>query len=424
MSLNTTTARRAAAVLAPAACIVIVVALFSSSGQKSAFAAAIEHLKQAGTIVCRVTTTIGVKMQLDPEAGSSIDPAKLAEFDKRSKQELIRNEKLYMSTEYGVRRDTYEDGVLVRTTYRSENTPMLILNRVDRTYHTDDESWQPDELKEAFAKTRPEINFMSLSQDPDRLLRGLRNLTADADRELGRDTIDGGAVIGYEIAGEKVGFGPPWTDRAKENRAELWVDAESGVPVRLVFHFVTHVSAMSAIPVPMSASFALTTVYDRFELDTPLSADRFEPVIPDDYTLRQDSGRPEMQMPDEAALHEALRVFSELAGRYPSSLTAMSLGHETSVLIGTIVAKRIVAERAGRTDAEIPDVDFVGKKLRGLMLYAFLEMTGHEPEYFGAEVKPGEAEKVLMRWRLDDGDTRVIYGDLRAETVPGSRPQP
>jgi len=40
-----------------------------------------------------------------------------------------------------------------------------------------------------------------------------------------------------------------------------------------------------------------------------------------------------------------------------------------------------------------------------------------EPEYFGATVKPGDSAAILLKWKLDDGRHRVIYGDLRAETV-------
>lgn len=38
-------------------------------------------------------------------------------------------------------------------------------------------------------------------------------------------------------------------------------------------------------------------------------------------------------------------------------------------------------------------------------------------DYFGASVKPGDATSVLVQWTLDEGDQRVIYGDLRMETL-------
>ena len=37
--------------------------------------------------------------------------------------------------------------------------------------------------------------------------------------------------------------------------------------------------------------------------------------------------------------------------------------------------------------------------------------------WYGSEVEPGDSDRVLWRWQLDDGSYRVIYGDLIAETV-------
>jgi len=58
--------------------------------------------------------------------------------------------------------------------------------------------------------------------------------------------------------------------------------------------------------------------------------------------------------------------------------------------------------------------------LKAMAVAAFYMKLANEqrdPEYFGATVKPGDAEAILLKWRLDGGRYRVIYGDLRAETV-------
>jgi len=49
--------------------------------------------------------------------------------------------------------------------------------------------------------------------------------------------------------------------------------------------------------------------------------------------------------------------------------------------------------------------------------YQKLVNEQREPEYFGATVEPGDSAAILLKWKLDDGRSRVIYGDLRAETV-------
>ncbi len=58
----------------------------------------------------------------------------------------------------------------------------------------------------------------------------------------------------------------------------------------------------------------------------------------------------------------------------------------------------------------------------GCMYYMQLVRDDRQPEYFGATVTADDAEEVLVRWRLDDGQTRVIYGDLHAETLPPDDP--
>ena len=44
-----------------------------------------------------------------------------------------------------------------------------------------------------------------------------------------------------------------------------------------------------------------------------------------------------------------------------------------------------------------------------------------EGVYNGKTVTPRDSTKVLLRWRLDDGDYRVIFGDLSTSTVSPAR---
>lgn len=44
-----------------------------------------------------------------------------------------------------------------------------------------------------------------------------------------------------------------------------------------------------------------------------------------------------------------------------------------------------------------------------------------EGVYNGKTVTPRDTTKVLLRWRLDDGDYRVIFGDLKSATVSAAR---
>jgi hypothetical protein len=261
----------------------------------------------------------------------------------------------------------------------------------------------------------PGLVVGGLLDDPDRLIRALRDLSADADRELGWDRLDGQVAVGFELAGERVGLGPPLFEGSDEDRAELWIDPRRGLPVRVLVHLVSHVSAVHDLP--MNASFDLTAVYDQFDLDTPLPADWFDAVVPDDYTPAGPEEKVLAQVPDEAAFIDGLRAFSEITGRYPGSLHAMDLMYEVSFVVGYMQAKRLAAERRGEAPGTTPDWHEFGRRTQGMMLYTVLEADGREPQYFGKEVQPGDAESVLLFWTLPDGRTRVIYGDLSIETL-------
>ena len=50
-----------------------------------------------------------------------------------------------------------------------------------------------------------------------------------------------------------------------------------------------------------------------------------------------------------------------------------------------------------------------------------LEDQGKEPMYYGQTVTAADADKVLLRWKLNDTQYRVIFGDLRIEDVTSAR---
>jgi len=52
-----------------------------------------------------------------------------------------------------------------------------------------------------------------------------------------------------------------------------------------------------------------------------------------------------------------------------------------------------------------------------VMFYMTLVQEKKDPAYHGNVVTPQDADKVLLRWKASDNEYRVIYGDLRAETV-------
>jgi hypothetical protein len=49
--------------------------------------------------------------------------------------------------------------------------------------------------------------------------------------------------------------------------------------------------------------------------------------------------------------------------------------------------------------------------------YEYLAETGKDVVYYGDSVDPQDSNVVLIQWRLPDGKYKVVFGDLREETV-------
>ncbi len=76
------------------------------------------------------------------------------------------------------------------------------------------------------------------------------------------------------------------------------------------------------------------------------------------------------------------------------------------------------AEQVENMEGRIKEtVDKIMPIQGAVMFYMTLAEQKKDPAYYGNIVTPQDAHKVLMRWKLSDSEYRVIYGDLRAETI-------
>ncbi len=366
MSLGKTTGRQTAALVVPAAAVILIALFLISPGQKSAFAAAIEHLKRVHTIVCRVSMPEGIEMH----------------------GVKIRGEgRLQISDQFGSCSEMSVNGLLVTRHYAPVHGPMIAVQPITKTWIEVDTS---------------QMAMLDVhEQSPDAFLLALRKLTADAGQEIGRETIDGRAAIGYRVPGEKLGFQSSRGAAADAAYAELWIDVETRLPLRFLLH---------TRPGPGGQPFQMA--YDQFQWDVPLEASAFEPNLPADYT-KIDA---KLALPTETALINALRRIGDLTnGRYPTALDGVSV---LTQLHGMIPPENFTKfdelGTAGVTQLGLE----IGS---GAMFYMKLVRDGCEPEYFGDEVTAADADQVLVRWKQDDGRMRVIYGDLHAETLPAEQ---
>jgi len=173
--------------------------------------------------------------------------------------------------------------------------------------------------------------------------------------------------------------------------ARLWVAVENDLPVRM------------EIVCYSNGTKALDMVMDEFHWDLELDAAWFEPNIPDDYELMAD-----LQMAgDETNVVEGLRFFAEFTGgKYPSEISMITLMQELQDAVKAKLA--IEPERVPSEE----DMQKMASLQMLFMFYAGLVAENKDPAYYGGRVTAEFPHAVLMRWKVEDGNHRVIFGDL------------
>ena len=217
---------------------------------------------------------------------------------------------------------------------------------------------------------------------------------------LGRSIVGGMEVEGFRTTDPTY-----WHPSLREIDARIWVDVKTRLPVRYEVTS-THFDKVRH-----------ETVYHSFQWDVPVKASEFEPVIPEGFTGTV------IKFPahitEETAI-QGLRLLADLLGRYPE---LWNLRDETLLQAvqksETPAARRLQEEIKGLTPDEITNslADFLVPIRGAERFYILLHLDGKDPAYNGKTVTPKDADKVLLRWRASEKEYRVIYGDLRAETV-------
>jgi len=209
--------------------------------------------------------------------------------------------------------------------------------------------------------------------------------------ELGPDIIDGIEVEGIEVTDPKV-----WGGMVAKAVGRLWVDVATNLPVRIEMEMF-----MEDMETKM--------VMDQFEWGIELDPSLFEPVIPEDYELMA-----EVEMPDvggEKAV-EGLRLFAELTGgSYPGDMGMMTAIKEISGAMRQELGTEPNAMPSRETMEKMMKIQMV------CMFYAQLVQEDKDPAYYGDVVTTEFGHAVLMRWKTDDDEYRVIFGDLTIEDV-------
>lgn len=294
--------------------------------------------------------------------------------------------------DYGTRTDTYMGGALMSRSFALTGDESFV------TLYPEQKKYSQVELTEAIRRQ---------NGDPKAMVEAF---LSGSYKELGRREVDGAAVKGVESStiSPSAGFpgGGGFIGYAGEDEmpgevvGRLWVDAATGWPVEVTLEITDEASDSD-----------VTIVIRDFQWDAQVAPDVFAAVVPDDYGLLYAIDVSRLASGEQLA--EGLAYFAEFSdGRYPAKLTVGDILGE----VGDIYQKQM-AEGA---EVEVDDDQIVNLKL-GANYLRRLEAEGKEPVYYGPTVTPADADKVLVRWKLDGSQYRVIFGDLRIEDVDSQR---
>jgi hypothetical protein len=292
----------------------------------------------------------------------------------------------WVSEENGIRTNTYREGKLRTKGYLS------ISDQVAVTVIPGQKAYLRMTLTdELFQKIQKEFC------DPRKLLEEFMKYEY---AELGRSTIDGIEVEGIECRDSKIARGVAAGiagDMIDNVVARLWAAVENDLPVKFQIEVFSK-----------DGEKALDVVTYGYQWDIEVEPKVFEPDIPDDYKLGADV---ELSV-DEKSVTEGLGFFAEYVdGKYPSDLSAMTMSRE------------LRAALLARFGGEPPWPPKPGDENRVMSLemsirfYAGLVIDDKDPAYYGDKVTAEFPHAVLMRWKIQDGKYRIIFGDLTARDV-------
>ncbi len=396
MSLNSAKARTAL-VLLPAACILAGLVLFFTASPRVALAQVIERLRSIKTMTCQVTTTLQT-----PEG-----------------EKVFRGQLSLIA-------DGPQQGVM----YENVGGPVTIHSPGEYVYQQGDQAIRI-KLNDADPRLFP--------HGPDAWLKQLRDLSEDADKSLGRQTIAGHDAVGFEIAGWKLGFGPRPHEGASDAPvavARLWVDVHTRLPLRYEIDTtgwqgqsqrVVHEQFEWDVPVTLPAEPpAEPTVPNEpntltLEMPAPTEASlldgfvAYREMLQQAHAMVDDLERKVGDVPPAQAGIPALRkILADMHPGFPAQIDAEALGPQVAALTALLITQ----PRMAGDQAAVRAGQQQGLRIMGIALfYRHLLVDKTDPEYFGNAVTPGDAGAVLLRWKLPDGHFRVVYADLHCETV-------
>jgi outer membrane lipoprotein-sorting protein len=234
------------------------------------------------------------------------------------------------------------------------------------------------------------------------MLDKLGRFSGEADRKLGSKQINGKKAWGFEIDGKKI------DPDAYPGPVEIWLDTQSNLPVSLRYEMKSPV-----MPAPMIIQMK------DFQWNIDLAPELFQAEAPNGYT-EQPKSEAEFPPPEKVlkGIIVALKTYAEFCGgHYPRTTRSFAepVRDEMYKAAGKPYPARTLEELRDKTYQKLHDAE------QGFAVFNRVFMFNPDVAYYGKTVGPNDRDKVLLRWKLDDGRYQVIFGDLRSEAVTVER---
>jgi hypothetical protein len=208
--------------------------------------------------------------------------------------------------------------------------------------------------------------------------------------KIGRKVIDGRVVEGVESSESRTMGGINYVRR-------LWIDVKTQLPVRSE-------STEGPYRDDEGVTRTRTGYSDRFQWGAELSPDVFmPPQLPEGFKIMTTKL-------DETAFVNAMRSFAEFnGGAYPSSFDHALFMVPVK---GPDRARAVIQVR------QLPTGEYREDRIIDApMFYDRLVQDGNSPVYRGDHFRPADRDAILMYWHLSGATYRVVWGDLRLETM-------
>jgi outer membrane lipoprotein-sorting protein len=240
------------------------------------------------------------------------------------------------------------------------------------------------------------------SNDPREMIKQILNYEYT---ELGRSVIDGVTVEGFETTDPAV-YGGIMGGSVK---IRLWVDVMTWLPV------------LTEMDIEISEQMQIHGVIYDYNWDIQVDESELVPVIPENFKPLTTEGMKMPSISEEGAV-EGLKLFAEFTGKYPENINMMTLMQQVEQLRNSqSPAAEKFREKLKQTESEEERVAALMDMMRPIqsigMFYMLLVQDGNDPAYYGDKVTPEFGHAVLLRWKTEENNYRVIFGDLTIEDV-------